>query len=339
MYGFQGRLALAAETCRQVLESDKARPPTSQRSPSLGLIHLGVARVHYEWNELEVAEAHTQAGIALGEPGGSLVLLMRGYTLQARIQLAYGDSQGMRQTILTLERAIRQRDLQQTARDEMAAYRALFDVMQGDADAAGRWAETIRPTLNDKLDTLREFQWLVLVRVLIAQRRLEAVTPLLGYLLHTAESEGRTARVIEILVLQALALQAQIRQTQALAVLQRALSLAEPENYVRTFVDEGPAVATLLRQALSRDITPGYVGRLLAACEQPAGHGRLVEPLSKREREVLLLVAAGLRNQEIADQLVISVATVKRHLTNIYGKLGVSHRTQAVARAQELELL
>jgi LuxR family maltose regulon positive regulatory protein len=339
MYGFQGRLAREAETCRQVLESDRYARSTSQRSPSLGLIHLGLARVHYEWNELEVAELHTQTGIALGEPGGSLVLLMRGYTLQARIRQAHGDSQGMRQTIRTLERAIEQRDLQQAARDEMAAYCALFDLTLGDLKASARWAETIRPTLHDRLDTLREFQWLTLVRVLIAQRRLDEAAPLLAYLLHTAESEGRTGRAIEILALQALALQAQGRQAEALAALKRALSLAEPEGFVRTFVDEGPAMATLLRQALSRKVAPGYVGRLLVACEGPAGQRRLVEPLSKRELEVLHLIAAGMRNQEIAEQLVISVATVKRHLTNIYGKLGVSHRTQAVARAQELDLL
>jgi LuxR family maltose regulon positive regulatory protein len=339
MYGFQGRLARAAETCRQVLESDRYARSTKQRSPSLGLIHLGLARIHYEWNELEVAQLHTRAGIALGEPGGSLVLLMRGYTLQARIRQAYGDSQGMRQTIRTLERAIEQRNLQQAARDEMAAYRALFDLISGDLKASARWAETIRPTLHDRLDTLREFQWLTLVRILIALRRLDEATPLLEYLLHTAESEGRAEKAIEILALQALALQAQGRQAQAVAALQRALSLAEPEGYVRTFVDEGPPMGGLLRQALSRGVARGYVGRLLAACDGPTGQRQLVEPLSQRELEVLGLVATGLKNQEIADQLVISVATVKRHLTNIYGKLGVSHRTQALARAQELDLL
>jgi LuxR family maltose regulon positive regulatory protein len=339
MYSFQGRLARAAETCRQVLESDRYARSTSGRSPSLGLIHLGLARVHYERNELERAQLHTQAGITLGEPGGSLVLLMRGYTLQARIRQAYGDSQGMRQTIRTLERAVEQRNLQQAARDEMAAYRALFDLILGDLKASARWAETIRPTLHDRLDTLREFQWLTLVRVLIAQIRLDEAAPLLEYLLRTAESEGRIEKVIEILALQALALQAQGRQAQAVAALQRALSFAEPEGYVRTFVDEGRPMVGLLRQALSRGIAPRYVGRLLAACEGPAEHRRLIEPLSQREKEVLGLVAAGLKNQEIADQLVISVATVKRHLTNIYGKLGVSHRTQALARAQELDLL
>jgi LuxR family maltose regulon positive regulatory protein len=339
MYGFQGQLARAAETCRQVLESDKHAQLTTQRSPSLGLIHLGLARVQYEWNELEAAELHTRAGIALGEPGGSLVLLMRGYTLLARIRHARGDGQGMRQAIGTLERAIERRDLLQATRDEMAAYRALFNVMQGDLKTLGRWAETVKPTLRDKLDTLREFQWLILVRVLIALRLSDEATPFLGYLLHTAESEGRTGRAIEILALQALALQAQAQPGQALTVLKRALSLAEPESYVRTFVDEGAPMAALLRHALAQGMARNYVGWLLAAFEEPAEVSPLVEPLTRREIEVLRLIGDGLKNQEIADRLVISVATVKRHVTNIYGKLGVSRRVQAVAQAQEIDLL
>jgi LuxR family maltose regulon positive regulatory protein len=339
MYGFQGRLALAAETCRQVLESDKHAPFTAQRSPSLGLIHLGLARAQYEWNELEAADMHTRAGLALGEPGGSLVLLMRGYTLLARIRHACGDDQGVRESLRTLERAIEQRELTQATRDEMAAYRALFDVMQGDLERPARWAGTIKPTLHDKLDTLREFQWLILVRVLIAQRLPDEAAPLLGHLLQTAESEGRTGRALEVLALQALALQAHDRPTQALTVLKKALSLGEPEGYVRIFADEGIPMAILLRRALAQDIAPNYVRRLLAAFDERVAGSALVEPLTRRETEVLRLIADGLKNQEIADRLVISLATVKRHVTNIYGKLGVSRRVQAIARAQELDLL
>jgi LuxR family maltose regulon positive regulatory protein len=113
---------------------------------------------------------------------------------------------------------------------------------------------------------------------------------------------------------------------------------------VRTFLDAGPGMIPLLRRASSRGIAPGYVARLLEATgqppfSQPSVDQPLVEPLTPREVEVLSLIAGGLRNQEIADQLVISLATVKRHISNIYGKLGVSHRTQAVAHAQELCLL
>jgi LuxR family maltose regulon positive regulatory protein len=118
------------------------------------------------------------------------------------------------------------------------------------------------------------------------------------------------------------------------------LSLAEPEGYIRSFVDEGEPMAHLLRRALARGITPGYASRLLAAFgESPPAAQALVEPLTARELEVLRLVAGGLSNREIAQQLVVAVSTVKSHINHLYGKLEVKNRTQAVARAQELGLL
>jgi LuxR family maltose regulon positive regulatory protein len=172
-------------------------------------------------------------------------------------------------------------------------------------------------------------------------------------LLTTAEAGGRTNSVIEILALQALVLRVQGDEAHALGVLKRALALAEPEGYVRTFVDEGAAMAKLLTHARGaydegRGARPHYhyAGKLLAAFEQsspprhmpPAVHPS-VEPLSEREIEVLKLVAAGLKNQEIASELFVVVGTVKAHLNSIYRKLGVRSRIQAVSRARELNLL
>ena len=168
---------------------------------------------------------------------------------------------------------------------------------------------------------------------------------------------GRVGRLIQILNLQALASQDQREMEQALPALQRALSLAEPEGYVRTFIDEGEPMARLLRRALGQGIMPSYVGRLLAALGDVTkaklsssvlspGSGQalrpsspLVEPLTAREHEVLCLIAAGLSNQEIAQDLVIALSTVKSHINHIYGKLDVESRTQAVVKAQELSLL
>jgi LuxR family maltose regulon positive regulatory protein len=356
LYGFQGQLALAAETCQRVLDSDRGAGLVARRSPCVGLAHLGLARVQYEWDELETAEHHTREGIALGEPGGSLVLLMRGYTLLARIRQAHRDVRGVRAAIRTLEQAIRQRDLLPTTVDELATYRALFDLMQGDLEAAARWAKTVQPNPQDRLDTLREFQWLTLVRVLIAQGRSDEAAPLLARLLHAAESQGRTGRAIQILTLQALARQADGETFEALVVLGSALALAEAEGYVRTFLDEGRPMTALLSEILVRShdlsgkaereggqtlegVSPAYIKRLLAASGRPPAAEWLVEPLTARELEVLRLIAAGLKNREIAERLVISVATVKRHITNLYGKLGVSRRTQAIARAQALGLV
>jgi LuxR family maltose regulon positive regulatory protein len=167
---------------------------------------------------------------------------------------------------------------------------------------------------------------------------------LLQRLLPAAMAAGRVENAIQILLLQALAFQMEGDADQALGALEHALSLAEPEGYVRSFVDEGEPMARLLRRALTQGIAPGYAGRLLAAYGKSAAVASpvsqpLVEPLTERELEVLHLIAAGLSNGEIARELVIAVSTVKTHVNHIYGKLDVKSRTQAVAQAQALELL
>ena len=152
-----------------------------------------------------------------------------------------------------------------------------------------------------------------------------------------------------MLALQAVALGSQGEGVQAAAALQSALSLAAPEGYVRTFLDEGAPMAALLRAAAARGAAVEYVRKLLAAFgdeettvaqRSPQGAASaLVEPLSERELEVLRLIAVGLSNQEIAEQLITALSTVKKHINHIYGKLAVRSRTQAVARARELGLL
>jgi LuxR family maltose regulon positive regulatory protein len=188
---------------------------------------------------------------------------------------------------------------------------------------------------------------------------LEDALRVLDWLLPVAEANGRMDSVIEILSLHALALQAQGNLTYALVALERALTLAEPEGYVRIFVDEGQPMAELLGRMKVREVSgrlAGYLDKLLTAFNkdstnrvdlkdkislQPSAISpdSFVEPLSERESEVLRLVAAGLTNQQIANHLVIALGTAKRHTINIYGKLGVNNRTQAVAKARELNLL
>jgi LuxR family maltose regulon positive regulatory protein len=199
-----------------------------------------------------------------------------------------------------------------------------------------------------------------LVRLHLARNRLNPPEPFppdvietLSQHLALSETRGWLGQVIETLVLQALVCQAQGDSTAALTSLERVLTLAEPEGFIRTFVDEGPAMAELLRQAHSRNIRPDYVSKLLTAFSDvpfeisdvgldptdPSKSQNLVEPLSQRELELLHLVADGRSNQEIAQELFLAVGTVKKHLNNIFGKLEVSSRTLAVARAREIELL
>src|SRR5262249_46147659 len=228
---------------------------------------------------------------------------------------------------------------------------------QGRLLQAVRWARDRAPRVDGRLDARREPEYTTLARVLIAQGKPSQALGLLERLLQAAEAEGRPGGVVEILALRAPALYADGARSRALTVLQRALALAEPEGYVRTFVDEGaPMLALLTRLQSSADgsapagLDRAYLARLLDAFGSARGStvtgGGAPAPRrppraarGEREREVLRLLAAGLSNGQIARELVVAVGTVKWHVKNIYAKLQVHNRTQAVARATELQLL
>jgi LuxR family maltose regulon positive regulatory protein len=165
---------------------------------------------------------------------------------------------------------------------------------------------------------------------------------LLDRLQQAAEAGGRTGSAIEIGVLQALAHQAHGNLAPALVALERALTLAEPEGYVRMFVGEGPPMAALLQAAAKRGVAPTYVRQLLAAFgkaeERSPIKQNLIEPLSDRERDVLRLLRSDLSGPDIARELMVSVNTLRTHTQNIYSKLGASTRRAAVRRAEELDL-
>lgn len=217
--------------------------------------------------------------------------------------------------------------------------------------------------VDDELSPPLDVEYLTLARMLITQHRPDEVVPLLGRLLHLAEMQGRMGNALEILVLQAVAELSRGDVNQALVTLSRALSLAEPEGYIRLFADEGSPMANLLSQMWTRQRgvqrgTPNrfsldYVEKLLAALgtqypqsmSQPPGPTPfnisypLVEPLSERELAVLRLIVAGYSNREIADRLVLAVSTVKWYVNTIYSKLQVESRTKAIGRARELNIV
>jgi len=347
----QGSLRRATETYREALAlaSEAGNRPV----PFAGMAYVGLAGTLYEWNDLEEATRCAMEGIRLSALGGFVAYHVFGHALLARAYEARGDRD---HAIEMLQKA---EQLGQGGRYALvmalvAELRARLWVAQGDAAAALQWAEERSLRADDPLDAAREIELTAVAWVLIAQGRPGEALGLLARLLEAAQVAGRTGSAIKILALQGLAFQAQHRVGEALSALERALTLAEPEGYVRTFVDEGEPMRGLLsqvlvaqqkgRQALSRGIAPNYVARLLAAFgekAEPASPAMeaLVEPLTEREMDVLRLVVAGLSNAEIAEELVIAVSTVKSHVNHIYGKLGVRSRTQAVARAQELALL
>lgn len=344
----QGHLHQAVKTYRRAIQlgtewgGGKAIPGTS-------LPHVGLARVLYEMNDLEGTARHLERGIHLGKQCGEQENVLQGHLALARLRLAQGKADAAAEA---LEQAVALAPQDSTlpflSTGHLASWQARFSLAQGDLAAASRWADSQESGLI--IPNFPDFQLdrpaFTLARVRIAQGRVEEATRLLDQLLPTAEAEGRVGRVIEIQMLRALALQAGGDVAQAMIPLEQALSLAEPEGYVRIFVDEGLPMAQLLYEAARRDIMPEQTSRLLAAFPawepaptSPKRPEELVEPLSERELEVLSLIAEGLSNQEVSQRLFISLATVKWHTSNIYGKLGVKNRTQAIAQARALGVL
>jgi LuxR family maltose regulon positive regulatory protein len=348
----QGRLHEAASTYERSLQlvTEQGEPaPAVQGTADL---YVGLSELERERGDLESATQHLLTGKKLSEqavlPGSAYRLCVA----MARIKEALGDFDHALELLHEAERLYK-RDPVPDMRP-VAALKARVWIRQGKLAEALDWASERALSVDNDLSYLREFEYITLARILIAQyksdgidRSIHEVIGLLERLLQAAEAGGRTGSVTELLVLQALAHQAQGDIPPALLSLKRALTLAEPEGYVRIFVDEGQPMQTLLAESLAHGADPVYVTRLLAAIKQQMGDDTatpdpnqlLIEPLSKRELEVLRLLAIGHTNQAVADELIIAVSTVKKHVNNIFGKLGVSSRTQAVSRARELALL
>jgi LuxR family maltose regulon positive regulatory protein len=351
----QGRLHDAARLHRRALELAGDLPVAASA-------YSGLGSLFYEWNDLPTAQEHLNHALALHRRWGNTEAMAADYGDVLRLQLAQGDLEKATAVLDELARLMERpsfgppSSFLTTWAEIYGVYLALA---RGDLRAAARWAtrpET-QPQLLQERVYLGEFRNLTLARVYLALGRehargefLAQAEELLSPMLAVAEAQGRRGQAIGILVLLALVHQAAGETEQALALLEPALAQAEPEGYVRTFVDGGPPLAELLRALAARGKGTTYATRLLAAfpgadagLSPPARYAPreqpLVEPLSDRELEVLRLVAAGLTNREVGETLFIEVSTVKSHTNSIYGKLGVKNRTQAVARAQELGLV
>jgi LuxR family maltose regulon positive regulatory protein len=348
----QGRLGDAMRTYEHALQLVPEQGGSVLRGTAD--MYVGMSELHRERNDLPTATQYLLRSQELGEHNGLPQNRYRWRVAMARIREAEGDTSSALDLLDEAER-VYVSDFFPNVRPVPALRARVWAAQGGLAEALG-WARERGLSVDDDLSYLREFEHITLARVLLAQhteeraeRSLEKATRLLERLLRAAEEGARTGRVIEILVLQALAHQARGDIQAALASIQRALTLAEPEGYVRVFVDQGPPMASLLR-AVSRaahgeqkGIAQNYVRRLLAAVNKPEESGpdkqRLIEPLSERELEVLRLLGTELNGPDIARELVVSLNTVRTHTKNIYAKLGVSSRRAAVRRAEELDLL
>jgi LuxR family maltose regulon positive regulatory protein len=349
----QGRLHEAVRAYEQSLQlADEQSEPVLQGTADL---YLGLSELQCEQGDLEAARQHLLTSKELGEHAALPELQYRSCVAEARIKEAEGDLDGALDLLYEAERQHISSPVSEVR--PAAALKARVWVRQGRLTEALSWVHEQGLSVGDDLSYLREFEHVTLARVLIAryksdrvERSIHEAMGLLERLLKAAEEGERAGSVIEILVLQALAHEAQGNIPPALAPLERALTLAEPEGYVRIFVDEGVPLARLLYEALSHGVEPAYTRRLLAAfpvaeSEQTTSsqlrgpESALVEPLSARELEVLQLIAEGLTNQDVATRLYLSPHTVKVHTRNIFTKLAVKNRTQAVARGKALGIL
>ncbi|MDD3828351.1 MAG: LuxR C-terminal-related transcriptional regulator [Anaerolineae bacterium] len=331
----QGRLRQAMQTCERAgqLAIVEGKPSTAA-----GFVGLEMSKVLYEWNDLGAAESHLLEGLELLSESGISESFGSGHAVLAQIRQALGDEEGARRAAQQAVQIAQQENVPRIAGLTLA-YQARLWLAQGQLALAARWADDYRQ--QGETEYLREFEDLTLVRVLLAQGNAADALARLDQYLVAARAAGRGNAVIEIYILRALATP---DPGKAMEALGQALHLGEPEGYVRQFLDAGEPALRLLQQAAVRGIAPGYTARLLAAFGPAPGARRaaaqpLVEPLSARELEVLHLLAEDLSNREIGRRLFISLPTVKSHTRNIYDKLSVHDREEAVARARDLNIL
>jgi LuxR family maltose regulon positive regulatory protein len=334
--------------------------------PSMGVILAQQAEISREWNQLDAALDFGQRAVQLVDQIDAAVDLVAAYCTLVSISLARGEYDGVSLALQQVERVEPVLTNSFIYANYISITRVRNWLARGDLEQAVRWSQEQRETGRYSSPFAREREAVALVRVWLAQNQPEEALSHLEPLLEAATRQDRWGNVIELLLLTALAHQQRHEEQEWLAALTEAIRLAEPEGYMRMFVDEGPPMAALLstlrmgatalRGAINpaptsrfgqpgKDAMAGYLDRVLAAfpaqskIDRRALQQPLPEPLSAREREVLSLLARGASNQEIAETLVVALDTVKRHVSNILSKLTVSNRTQAVVRARALGLL
>ncbi len=335
----ENRLHLAAETYKRVLQM-AGEPPQPINCNS----HLGLARIYYQWNDLEAAEQQGQLCLqqTLHLPTETVDTVASSEVLLARLRLVHGDVAGATAILARAEAFVRRNNFVFRMPDVVGA-QVLTLLRQGNLAKADHLAQTHNLPLSR-------------ARVHLAQGDPAAAMSLLEPLRDEAEAKSWADEQLNVMVLQAVALRAHGEMAKAVQLLGEALALAEPEGFIRIFVDEGLSMAQLLSEAAAHGLMTEYMGKLLTVLEaelegeRPRSEGKsylrpgalalpLVEPLSERELEVLRLLRTDLNGPEVAGELMVSLNTMRTHTKNIYNKLGVNNRRAAVRRAEELHLL
>ncbi len=342
----QGRLRLAMDTYEQGLRLAAEHGATVLRGAAD--MHVVMSELHLEWNDLDAAAEHLLKSSDLGEAGGLAQNPYRWHVAMARLREAEGDADSALGLLREAQRLYVSEYF--PAIRPIHALVARVYAAQGRLGDASGWVREHGVSVEDNLSYVREYEHITLARVLVAQakqnhdeRPMRDALTLLERLLEGAEGGGRQRSVIEVLVLLALAQHGLGSSSAALVPLGRALALAEPEGYVRTFVAEGAPMAALLTAAAKHGIAPEYARFLLRELGRADGRisarQQLVDPLSERELDALRLLGTDLDGPAIARELVVALSTVRTHTKSIYAKLGVNSRRAAVRRGEELGLL
>ena len=323
----QNELHLAAETYRSVLHMAGDQP-----LQIVSEAHLGLARVLYEWDDLDGAERHAQLSLQLARQYDRVIdRFVLAEVFLARLKLARDDVAGAAEVLARTWQAVRQGNFAQRI-PEVAAAQVLVLIRQGNLTAAGELAQTHALPLSQ-------------ARVHLARDNPAAALAVLEPIRQRVDAADWRDERLKVRVLQALAHHMRGDRDPAGRALSDALALAAPDGFVRTFLDEGPGMARLLADASARGVMADYAGKLSAAFKVGASQptalqpAELIDPLTERELEVLRLIAEGRSNREIGERLFLAVITIKGHNQNIFGKLQVKNRTEAVARARALGLL
>jgi LuxR family maltose regulon positive regulatory protein len=362
----QGRLHRTIQICERSLQLAKEQgDPVLPGTPEL---YLALSEAHYEQGDLVAANQRWLSGETLCQQAALSGAQFLWWVMRARLTAAKGDLEAALDQLHEAERLHSRTSMPVPDVRPIAALRVRWWLWQGRLAEALGWVRDgpFGPvfdhrglSVDDELSYLHEYEHLTLAQILIAQYQrdgtdelIHQAVELLTQLLAAAEAQERTGSIIEILVFQALAYEAKADLTRAIPTLERALTLAAPEGYVRIFAECGTPMVRLLREAMTRGITPTYTQQLLAALEtwnhqpkalSPLPHSitpsPLIEPLSQRELEVLRLLNTELSGPEIARELVVALSTVRTHTKRIYSKLNVTNRRAAVKRAVELELI
>ena len=342
-----GKLRYAAETYRRGFRAlaDK----DAQSSPGVGYLHLGLGQVLGEWNELDAAASSLQKGIEFGRRGGLADLMLLGHVYLAHTRQAQGYPGAALELVEKAQLLAEDWSQPRWVLPLVEAHRVRLLLQQGRLDVVSCWARDL--AFEGVPGYPRETMYTTLVQVRLAQGRPEEALNLLQQLLETAQCKGRRRSEIELLSLKAVTLWENGERGDAMRTLERGLALAEPESYVKVFVDRGTSMSDLLRRATASGLSPNYTGKLLGAFEETTSQRRRgakrfggsppspADLLTDRESQVLRLVASGLSNRQIAKTLILSVGTVKKHVHNVLRKLEANSRSRAVARARELNIL